>query len=107
MVVTSKARYNALLGREWMHGAGLIPSTLHQKLIIWNNDGNAKVVHVDNSPCYFQQAHVDFKVYNPKVKPLVVDASSFDPDLIEGCYFGLNGLYFTPNAETELAKGKI
>ena len=104
VVVASKARYNALLGREWIHGAGVVPSTLHQKLIIWNNDGNVKVVRADDSPCYFQQAHADFKVYNPKVKPLFVDTSTFDPDFIEGCYFGPNGLYFMPKAKAGLAK---
>ena len=54
VVVASKAGYNVLLGREWIHGAGVVPSTLHQKLIIWNNKGNVKVVHADDSPCYFQ-----------------------------------------------------
>ena len=34
VVVASKAGYNALLGREWIHGAGVVPLTLHKKLII-------------------------------------------------------------------------
>ena len=54
VVVASKAGYNALLGREWIHSAGVVPSTLHQKLIIWNDEGNVEVVHADDSPCYFQ-----------------------------------------------------
>ena len=33
VIVTSKVGYNALLEREWIHGVGVIPSTLHQKLI--------------------------------------------------------------------------
>ena len=57
VVIASKAGYNALLGREWIHGAGVVPSTLHQKLIIWNNEGNVEVVLADDSPCYLQQAH--------------------------------------------------
>jgi hypothetical protein len=29
IVVDSKANYNLLLGREWIHGVGAVPSTLH------------------------------------------------------------------------------
>ena len=82
----------------------MVPSTLHQKLIIWNEEGNVEVVYADDNPCCFQQAHADFKVYNPKVKPIVVDTSSFDSKLIDGCYFGPNGLYFMPKAEAGLAR---
>jgi hypothetical protein len=34
VVVSSKANYNMLLGREWIHGVGAVPSTLHQVLSI-------------------------------------------------------------------------
>ena len=54
VVVASKAGYNALLGSEWIHGAKVVPLTLHKKLIIWNREGNVEVVYVDDSPCYFQ-----------------------------------------------------
>ena len=54
VVVASKVGYNVLLGREWIHGAGIVSSTLYQKLIIWNEEGNIKVVYADDSPCYFQ-----------------------------------------------------
>ena len=30
MVITSKANYNLLLGREWIHGIGAVPSLLQQ-----------------------------------------------------------------------------
>jgi hypothetical protein len=39
LVVPSKANFNLLLGREWIHGVGAVPSTLHQRLIIWRDDG--------------------------------------------------------------------
>lgn len=29
MVILSKENYNFLLGREWIHGIGAVPSTLH------------------------------------------------------------------------------
>jgi len=34
LVVASKANYNLLLGREWIHGVGAVPSTMHQKLTL-------------------------------------------------------------------------
>ncbi|XP_020205366.1 uncharacterized protein LOC109790594 [Cajanus cajan] len=32
IVTPLKANFNVLLGREWIHGMGAIPSTLHQKV---------------------------------------------------------------------------
>lgn len=29
MVITYNANYNLLLGSEWIHGVGAVPSTLH------------------------------------------------------------------------------
>lgn len=29
MVIASKANYNMLLGREWIHGIGVVPSSMH------------------------------------------------------------------------------
>lgn len=34
VVVVSKANYNLLLGREWIHAVGALPSTLHTESII-------------------------------------------------------------------------
>ncbi|XP_057418402.1 uncharacterized protein LOC130712593 [Lotus japonicus] len=39
IVVPSKANYNLLLGREWIHGVGAVPSNLHQRISIWKADG--------------------------------------------------------------------
>ncbi|KAK2384028.1 hypothetical protein QL285_071424 [Trifolium repens] len=52
LVVASKANYNLLLGREWIHGVGAVPSTLHQRLIIWRDDGIVENVEADQS--YFK-----------------------------------------------------
>ena len=52
LVVVSKANYNLLLGREWIHGVGAVPSTLHQRLIIWRDDGIVENVEADQS--YFK-----------------------------------------------------
>jgi hypothetical protein len=49
MVVPSKANFNVLLGREWIHGLGAVPSTLHQRLAIWRRDGLVENIEADQS----------------------------------------------------------
>ena len=49
MVIASKANYNLLLGREWIHGIGAVPSTLHQRLSIWSQDGIMENIEADHS----------------------------------------------------------
>jgi len=34
LVVALKANYNLLLGREWIHGVGVVPSTMHQRVTL-------------------------------------------------------------------------
>lgn len=47
VVMPSKANYNMLLGREWIHGIGVVPSTLHQTLVIWNDKGVPEYIPSD------------------------------------------------------------
>ena len=49
-VVYTKAAYNALLGRKWIHSNWVIPSSLHQSLMFWNNDNFVEMVKADNRP---------------------------------------------------------
>jgi hypothetical protein len=49
MVVPSKANFNVLLGREWIHGVGAVPSTLHQRIAIWREDGLVQNIEADQS----------------------------------------------------------
>jgi len=49
MVVPSKANFNVLLGREWIHGVEAVPSTLHQRLAIWRKDGLVENIEDDQS----------------------------------------------------------
>ena len=34
MVVPTRVNYNLLLGREWLHGVGCVPSSMHQRINI-------------------------------------------------------------------------
>ncbi|XP_072084420.1 uncharacterized protein [Arachis hypogaea] len=90
VVVSSKASYNALLGRDWVHGVGVVPSTVYQSILLWNDDGKPEVFKVDLN-LYVKQLHVDFRAYSPKLKPLNVDKllNSFN---CEGCYLTSEGL---------------
>jgi len=49
MVVPSKANFNVLLGREWIHGVGVAPSTLHQRLALWREKGLVENIEADQS----------------------------------------------------------
>lgn len=48
MVIPSVENCNLLLGCEWIHGIGDVPSTLHQRLPIWREDGIVENVEADH-----------------------------------------------------------
>ncbi|XP_015960134.1 uncharacterized protein LOC107484040 [Arachis duranensis] len=89
VVVPSKTSYNALLGRDWIHGVGTVPSTVHQSMLLWSKDGKPKVIKVDLS-LYVELLHVDFRMYNPKLKPLNIDRT-LNSYNCEGCYLSSEG----------------
>ncbi|XP_020208902.1 uncharacterized protein LOC109793840 [Cajanus cajan] len=47
IVTPSKANFNVLLGREWIHGMGAVPSTVHQKVFFWNDEEHLEVLDAD------------------------------------------------------------
>nr|KYP32859.1 hypothetical protein KK1_046352 [Cajanus cajan] len=47
IVTPSKANFNVLLGREWIHGMGAVPSIVHQKVFFWNDDEHLEVLDAD------------------------------------------------------------
>lgn len=49
MVINSRANSNLLLGREWIHGIGAVPSIVHQRLIIWRKDNIMENIEVFQS----------------------------------------------------------
>jgi hypothetical protein len=34
-----KANFNLLIGREWIHVVGAVPSSMHQRIVIWREYG--------------------------------------------------------------------
>jgi hypothetical protein len=49
-VVDVKGRYNVLLGQDWIHANGCVPSTLHHYVIQWIGD-EVEVVQADEDVC--------------------------------------------------------
>jgi hypothetical protein len=49
-VVNVRGRYNILLGCDWIHANGCVPSTLHQCVIQWVGD-QVEVIDADDAAC--------------------------------------------------------
>ncbi|CAL2277540.1 unnamed protein product [Prunus armeniaca] len=47
VVDTTSTTYNALLGRDWIQQSLCVPSTLHQQLALWNEEGFMEIVEAD------------------------------------------------------------
>jgi len=47
MVVPSKANFHLLLERAWIHGIGVVSSSMHQIISIWKDDGMVKNIEGD------------------------------------------------------------
>ncbi|CAL9019380.1 unnamed protein product [Prunus brigantina] len=50
VVDTTSTTYNALLGRDWIHQSLCVPSTLHQQLALWNEEGCIEIIEADPRP---------------------------------------------------------
>lgn len=90
MIVETKANYNLLLGREWIHGVGVIPSSMHQRIIIWRPDGIMENIEVDQS--YFKTPinHVDGCQFDKHLANIAIcDLASFAFTPDDDAYFSL------------------
>lgn len=67
-VIESRASYNALLGRDWIHAAACLPSSMHQALILWGQTGS-EVVAADPSPFRAEARAVEAFYYIQGVGP--------------------------------------
>ncbi|CAJ2646962.1 unnamed protein product [Trifolium pratense] len=67
LVVASKANYNLLLGREWIHGVGAVPSTLHQRVSIWREDGVVENIEADQSYFRAETHHITKHSFDKKL----------------------------------------
>lgn len=71
MVIASKASYNLLLGREWIHGVEAVPSSLHQRITIWRNNGIMENVEADEGYYMAEVNHVDKRKFDKNIVNIV------------------------------------
>jgi len=63
-VVPSKANFNLLLGREWIHGIGDVPSSMHQRISIWRDDGIVKNIEADQNYFHAEVNQITRKTFD-------------------------------------------
>jgi hypothetical protein len=64
-VVDVKGCYNVLLGQDWIHANGCVPSTLHQCVIQWISD-EVEVVRAEDMCISIAKSQVDIQEGNMK-----------------------------------------
>jgi len=80
-VVASKANYNLLQGREWIHGVGVVPSTMHQRLTLWREDGVLENIEADQSYFTAEVDNITKKTFDKqlaKIAPCVVSELGYE-----------------------------
>ena len=70
VVVPSQANYNLLLGREWIHGVGAVPSTMHQMIFFWDDFGNLEFIKGDEDYFRCEVNNADFDRNLSNIEPL-------------------------------------
>lgn len=66
IVTSSNANYNLLLGREWSHGIGAVPLTLHQRISIWLPNGIVENIKSDQGYYMANVSHVSRRNFDKK-----------------------------------------
>jgi len=84
MVIASRANYNLLLGREWIHGVGAVPSSMHQRIAIWRPDGIVENIEADQSYFMTEVNNVNIRSFDknlahiPPCSPAEFDLKATD-----------------------------
>ncbi|BBN68382.1 hypothetical protein Prudu_404S000100 [Prunus dulcis] len=69
VIDTTSTTYNALLGRDWIHQSLCIPSTLHQQLALWNEEGHMEIVEADPRPFLPSAMCLEARYYHDDLGP--------------------------------------
>jgi len=64
LVVESNANCNLLLSREWIHGVGVVPSTMYQRLSLWKENGVLENIEADQSYFVAEVANITKKTFD-------------------------------------------
>ena len=68
-IVNSSASYNVLLGRDWIHANGCVPSSLYQFLLFWKGD-DVEVIWANPHPFSTHSDAVEARYYNVEFGPI-------------------------------------
>ncbi|KAL6273093.1 hypothetical protein ACE6H2_023785 [Prunus campanulata] len=77
-VVETTAHFTALLGRDWIHGNMCVPSSLHQTLQFWHEDGSVELVRADSRPFMASANAVEARFYEDDLGPLYFTGSDMN-----------------------------
>lgn len=91
MVIASKANYNLLLSREWIHGIGAVASSMHQRVTIWRSDGIMENIEAYQSYLMAEVNHVDRSSFDRNlahIAPCI--PAGFDLSLADNAFFSLH-----------------
>ncbi|CAL8105371.1 unnamed protein product [Prunus armeniaca] len=69
VVDTTSTTYNSLLGRDWIHQSLCVPSTLHQQLALWNEEGYMEIVEADPRPFLPSAMYFEVRYYHDDLGP--------------------------------------
>ena len=67
--MNSSASYNVLLGRDWIHANGCVPSSLYQFLLFWKGD-DVEVIWVNPYPFSTHSDTVEARYYDVEFGPI-------------------------------------
>lgn len=82
MIIETNANYNLLLGCKWIHGVGVVPSSMHQRIIIWRPNGIVENIEVDQGYFKTHINHVDrhqFDKHLANIAPCDPTSFTFTP----------------------------
>jgi len=71
MVVPSMANFNLRLEREWIHGLGVVPSSMHQRISIWRDDGMVENIEAYQSNFLAEVNQVTRKTFEKNLANIV------------------------------------
>ena len=80
MVINCRENFNLLLGWEWINGIGVVPSIVHQRLIIWRKDDIVENIEAGESYYRIDEANgskKSFDQYLENIAPYDNESGSY------------------------------
>ena len=71
-IIDSNAKYNALLGRDWIHTNKCVSSSLHQKIMMALCNGETEEINAGTQPFIACADFAEAKLYTKGVTPLSI-----------------------------------